>query len=175
MVMMLSHPAAFCKVSLKIAELKYKNLLNISLYYRFIDDILYCDSDNFLTNKFTEIFPDLILNCVTSNTVQFLDLNISFNMDRSLNYDLYIKPTFTGSYLNIKSNHPNHVFKGIITSQVSRIRRNTTDLCNYLYHSTNLLTHLFKKGFSYNLVTNIIRSFAKVNRDSLINYKKKGK
>lgn len=154
-------------------ELKYKKILNISLYYRFIDDILYCDLDNFLTNKFKEIFPDLILNCVTSNTVQFLDLNISFNMDRTLNFDLYIKPTFTGSYLNINSNHPKHVFKGIVTSQISRIRRNTTDYCNFLYHSTNILTHFLKKGFSFNLVTNIIRSFTKINRESLINYKKK--
>ena len=152
-------------------EIKYKKLLTTSLYYRFIDDILYCDSDSFLTDKFKEIFPDLKLNCVTSDTVQFLDLNISFNMDKTLNYDLYIKPTFTGSYLNINSNHPKHVFKGIVISQISRIRRNTTDKSNYLYHSTNILKHFLNKGFSYKLVSNIIRSFAIINRESLINYK----
>ena len=152
-------------------EIKYKIFLDNSLYYRFIDDILYTDSENYLTNKFIEIFPDLTLNCVTSDKVQFLDLNISFNLDRTLNFDLFIKPTFTGSYLNIDSNHPKHVFKGIIISQVSRIRRNCTNVFNFYKHSTNLLYYLLKKGFSFKLITNIIRSYSKINRDSLIDYK----
>jgi len=156
-------------------ENKYKIFLDKSLYHRFIDDVLYTDSENILTNKFKEIFPDLTLNCVTSDQVQFLDLNISFNLDRTLNFDLYIKPTFTGSYLNINSNHPKHVFKGIIISQVSRIRRNCTNDHNYYKHTTNLLFYLLKKGFSYNLITNIIRSFSKINRDTLIDYKLKDK
>jgi len=108
---------------------------------------------------------------VTSDKVQFLDLNISFNLDRTLNFDLFIKPTFTGSYLNIDSNHPKHVFKGIIISQVSRIRRNCTNVFNFYKHSTNLLYYLLKKGFSFKLITNIIRSYSKINRDSLIDYK----
>ena len=70
-------------------ENKYKIFLDKSLYHRFIDDVLYTDSENILTNKFKEIFPDLTLNCVTSEKVQFLDLNISFNLDRTLNFDLY--------------------------------------------------------------------------------------
>ncbi len=152
-------------------ELKYEKLLTNSLYFRFIDDVLYCDSSNSLTDKFKEIFPDLTLNCVTSETVQFLDLNISFNIDRTLNFDLYIKPTFTGSYLNINSNHPKHVFKGIVISQVSRIRRNTTDKHNYLYHTTNLLSHFLKKGFPFKLVNNIIRTYTNIDRKTLIDYK----
>ncbi len=152
-------------------ELKHKIVLDNSLYFRFIDDVLYTDSENKLTNKFKDIFPDLILNSVTSEEVQFLDLSISFNLDRSLNFNLYIKPTFTGSYLNINSNHPKHVFKGIVISQVSRIRRNCTDDHNFYKHTTNLLNYLLKKGFNYNLITNIIRSFYNINRHTLIDYK----
>ena len=126
-------------------ENKYRKVLDNSLYYRFIDDVLYTDTENFITSKFKEIFPDLTLNCFTSDQVQFLDLNISFNLDRTLNFDLYIKPTFTGSYLNINSNHPNHVFKGIIISLVSRIRRNCTNDYNFYKHTTNLLYYLLKK------------------------------
>ena len=152
-------------------ELKYKILLNNSLYYRFIDDILYTDSSNTLTNKFNEIFPELTLNCITSKKVQFLDLNISFNIDRTLNFDLYVKPTFTGSYLNINSNHPKHIYKGIIISLISRIRRNCTDINNYYLHTSNLLFYLLKKGFSNKLITSIIRSYALTDRESLIEYK----
>ena len=154
-------------------ELKYKIMFENSLYFRFIDDIIYTDSHNSLTNKYSEIFPDLILNTTTADTVQFLDLNISFNIDRSLNFDLYTKPTFTGSYLDIRSNHPKHVFKGIIISLVLRIKRICTDDHNYYLHTTNLLNFLLKKGFSSSLILNIIRSYAKVNRNTLIDYKLK--
>ena len=156
-------------------ELKYKIFLNNSLFYRFIDDILYTDSNNSLTDKFTEIYPDLKLNTVTSNKVQFLDLNISFNLDRSLNFDLFIKSTFTGSYLDMRSNHPKHVFKGIIISLVSRIRRICTDDHNYYLHTTNLLFYLLNKGFSSKLILNIIRSYSNIDRNLLIDYKMKNK
>ena len=152
-------------------ELKYSIFLKNSLYFRFIDDIIYTDSNNFLTHKFPEIFPDLNLNTVTSSKVQFLDLNISFNIDRTLNFDLFIKPTFTGSYLNINSNHPNHIFRGIIISLISRIRRNCTDDSNFYLHSSNLLRYLLKKGFSSKPIINIIRSFSMKDRTVLIDYK----
>ena len=152
-------------------ELKYKIFLNNSLYYRFIDDILYTDSNNSLTNKFPEIFPDLKLNCVTSKKVQFLDLNISFDIDRTFNYDLFIKPTFTGSYLNFNSNHPKHTFKGIIISLVSRIRRICKKDHNYYYHTSNLLFFLLNKGYPANLIINIIRTYSQKDRNLLIDYK----
>ena len=77
-------------------------MLVITYYISISKDIIYTDSNNSLTNMFTEIFPDLKLNTVTSNSVQFLDLNVSFNLDFSLNFDLFVKPTFKGSYLLYK-------------------------------------------------------------------------
>ncbi len=154
-------------------EIKYKKFLDTSLYYRFIDDVIYTDSFNSLTHKFPEIFPDLKLNSVSEETVQFLDLNISFNFNRTLNFDLFIKPTFTGSYLDNKSNHPKHVFRGIIISAVSRIRRNCTDLHNYYLHTSNLLFYFKNKGFDTKLIINTIRSFANIERKTLIEYKTK--
>ena len=162
---------AVANIYLAYFEIKYKMFLDISLYYRFIDDLLYTDSDNSLTNKFPEIFPDLKLNCITADKVQFLDLNISYNTDRSLNFDLFIKPTFTGSYLSINSNHPKYIFKGIIITLVSRIRRICTNLNNYYLHTSNLLFFLLKKGYPSNLILNIIRTFAKKDRNLLIEYK----
>ena len=102
-----------------------------------------------------------------------MDLNISFSPDGSLNFDLFIKPTFTGSYLNSKSNHPKHTFRGIVLSLVSRIRRICSNLNDYLYHCSNLLYFLVKKGFSSQLILNIIRAFTDVKRDTLIEYKTK--
>jgi len=42
-------------------EIKYKKFLDTSLYYRFIDDVIYTDSFNSLTHKFPEIFPIFLL------------------------------------------------------------------------------------------------------------------
>ena len=166
---------AVANLYLSYFELKYKSFLTNSLYFRFIDDIIYTDSNNSLTNKFPEIFPDLKLNTVTSNIVQFLDLNVSYNLDFSLNFDLFVKPTFTGSYLSINSNHPKYIYRGIVISLVSRIRRICTDINNYYLHCTKLLFYLLKKGYSSNLIWNIIRSFANKDRNNLIEYKTKNR
>ena len=109
---------SIANIYLSYFEIKYKNFINTSLYFRYIDDIIYTDQDNCLTNKFPFIFPDLKLNTISDSKVQFLDLNISFDHDRSLKFDLFIKPTFTGSYLNSKSNHPHYIYRGIIISLV---------------------------------------------------------
>ena len=164
---------AVANLYLSYFELKYKSFLSNSLYFRFIDDIIYSDSNNSLTNMFTEIFPDLKLNTVTSNSVQFLDLNVSFNLDFSLNFDLFVKPTFTGSYLSINLNHPKYIYRGIVISLISRIRRICTDINNYYLHCTKLLIYLLKKGYSSKLICNIIRSFADKDRNNLIEYKTK--
>ncbi len=67
-------------------EIKYKVFLNVSLYKRFIDDLAYTDRDNYLTDKFPSIFPNLILNTVTNNSIVFLDLNISFDHIHQVNF-----------------------------------------------------------------------------------------
>jgi hypothetical protein len=164
---------AIANIYLSYFELKYKVYINNSLYYRFIDDISYTDSNNTLTNMLPEIFPDLKLNIVSAETVQFLDLNMNFNRDRSIDYDLFTKPTFTGSYLNTTSNHPNFIYRGITISLVSRIRRICTLMNRYYYNTSILYSYLLKKGYSPKLVLNIIRSYANTDRNTLIDYKLK--
>jgi hypothetical protein len=122
---------------------------------------------------FPEIFPDLNLNIITGDTVQFLDLNMSFNIDRTIDFDLYTKPTFTGSYLKTCSNHPNYIFRGIIISLVNRIRRICSSMNRYHYNSSILYSFLLKKGYSSKLILNVIRTYANTNRNLLIDYKLK--
>ena len=145
--------------------------LNNSLYYRFIDDILYTDKNNFLPNKYTEIFPDLVLNTITDKEVQFLDLLVSFDHNYRLKFNLFIKPTFTGSYLSTNSNHPKFIYRGIIISLISRIRRICSEINDFYFHCISLLNHLLKRGYSFKLITGIIRSFAKMYRNTLLDYK----
>ena len=105
-------------------------------FARFLDDtaaIFHGDEDSFilwfenLRNKSTTCFNlDLTYVVKKVNTFnQFLDIQFRF-LDLGLGVlqtDLYKKPTDANRYLHFTSSHLDHVYKGIITSQVIRLRR----------------------------------------------------
>ena len=164
---------AVANLHLVYYELKYLHSLNVSLYHRFIDDNVFI-SDSLLTNEdFENIYPDLELEIQQSDVVNFLDLKIKFDLLYRLNFDLYIKPTNTFSYLLTNSNHPKFCFKNIIKTLLYRIRRTCNDLDKYYYHSSLLLYNLLKRQYPHNLVLNLIRYFSNVDRNSLIPYVEK--
>ena len=55
--------------------------------------------------------------------VNFLDIQFRFAENKSLQTDLYTKPTDSRSYLNFSSCHPNYTFSGNVYSQALRLRR----------------------------------------------------
>jgi hypothetical protein len=153
-------------------ELKYRHILMVSLYHRFLDDLVFIKDKN-LSLDFKEIFPSLDLKVTTSNKINFLDLYIKFNPDMSLFFDLYIKPTNTFSYLSIYSNHPHHIKRSLPISLLFRLRRICSNLNDYYFHATILHKNLLKRGFLSKNIMPIIRQFAKINRELLIPYKQK--
>ncbi len=50
-------------------ELKHKTVINNSLYYHFIYDVLSTDYENRLTNKLKDIFPNLVFNTLRKNSI----------------------------------------------------------------------------------------------------------
>ena len=152
-------------------EIRYLHTLNVSLYYRFIDDNFFISEDNLTNKDFEKVYPNLELEFSQGNEVVFLDLKIKFDLLYYLNYDLYIKPTNTFSYLLKESNHPNFIYKNIVKSLLYRIRRICTDLNQYMYHSSLLLSNLLKRNYPSNIILNLIRYFSTVDRVSLIPYK----
>lgn len=156
---------------LQFFEIKYKNVLERNLYFRFIDDLLF--SDKYLLDNFKNIFPKLNLTISSGKTVQFLDLNVSIGQDYKFNLDLFIKKTNTFAYLDSRSNHTLQVFRGVIITLVHRIRKICTDFHRFYYHCNLLFTRLLAKGYSSSLIQNIIRSFSKTDRYSLLTYKVK--
>ena len=156
-------------------EIKYLSLLNTSLYFRFIDDLFFI-SDNLLENShFESIYPDLKLNISSSKTVNFLDLNINLNYNSKLEFDLYIKPTNTFSYLLYSSNHPSFIFKNIPKSLIFRIRRICSRIEDFYYHTSILHKNLILRNFESRKILNLIRAFSQIDRDLLIPYKEKKK
>ena len=59
--------------------------------------------------------------------VPFLDIQFCFSSSGHLQTDLYTKPTDSRAYLNFFSAHPNHIFSGIVFSQLLRLRRIIND------------------------------------------------
>ena len=117
------------------------------------------------------IIPSLNLTINEEFPVQFLDLNISINNLNIFEFDLFIKKTNTFSYLNVKSNHPPHVFKGIIISLILRIRRICSNNNQFNYHCNILYNRLLKKGYDSKLIRSVIKSYSQTDRNSLLNYK----
>jgi hypothetical protein len=117
-------------------EIRFLHHLNVSLYFRYIDDNLHISKDHLTSSDFEKVYPNLKLNISNKEEVQFLDLNIKFDILNALNFDLYIKPTNTFSYLLTYSNHGQFIFKNIIKSLIHRTKRTCTELNRYNYHSS---------------------------------------
>ena len=159
-----------------IYEKKWLSIHRPLAYFRFIDDIFIISLLNRLemANSFINAFGSLKLNIVSNLTVNFLDLDISFDpITSSLDFSLYTKPTNTFSYLYILSNHPSFMFKNIIKSLYIRIRRICTKFSNFIFFSSRLSKQLQKRGYDRTLIDNIFTMVSKLNRSDLLIYKKR--
>ena len=154
-------------------EIRYLHHLNVSLYFRFIDDNLHISKDHLTNSDFEKVYPNLKLDISNKEEVQFLDLSIKFDILKELNFDLYIKPTNTFSYLLTDLNHPQFIFKNIIKSLLHRTKRTCTELNRYYYHSSIISKNLLNRKYKFNLISNLIRYFSSIKRDSLLPYKEK--
>jgi hypothetical protein len=153
-------------------EYKYINRNPQMIYLRFIDDIFIASPSELDKKELCGQFPNLTLNIVGNDTVNFLDLNISYDSILSLlNFPLYIKPTNTFSYLLTDSNHPQQIFKNIPLSLFIRIRRICTNYWDYLYFSSLLIIQLCKRGYNLNEIRKIAHQVGKNNQRNLLPHK----
>lgn len=159
---------------LSILEEKWLVIHRPIFYKRYIDDIFIISTFKLNSTHFQNFFSNLQLNIVIENEVNFLDLLISIDkITNKLNFNLYIKPTNTFSYLQTNSNHPDHIFKNIPKSQFKRIRRICSSILDYFYNSRRLIFNLESRGYNYRDLTKCMNIVANINRDSLIQYKDK--
>ncbi len=159
--------------------IKEKNFLIIHRpyilsYYRFIDDIFIIVKNGFNIKLLKFHFGYLKLNVVGGKTVNFLDLVIGLNsLTNKLKFNLYVKPTFTFSYVLPESNHPSFVFKNIPKGVFIRIRRICSDLSDFLYHSYTFALEFFKKNYNRDHILKCLRMVSDLNREQILPYKQK--
>jgi hypothetical protein len=143
-------------------------------YGRFIDDICLISNEKLNERDFKSYFLNLKLNIIQSKVINFLDLEITFDiLTKKLNFSLYVKPTNTFCYLHINSNHPKFIFNNIPKSLLIRIRRICTKHTDYLYFARKLVYQLLNRGYDFSRLFSLVITIGKIDRDKLIPYKNK--
>ncbi|XP_063960282.1 uncharacterized protein LOC135155276 [Lytechinus pictus] len=108
----------------------------------------------------------------SNSEVCFLDTLLQLK-NGTLHTELYNKPTDTHSYLLPTSCHPKHTFRSIPFSQATRVRRICSGDDSRKYHLTKLETHLTRRQYDTNLVTEQIQKASIIPREQLLIKNKK--
>lgn len=151
----------------------YSCIHDLPLFYRYIDDIFFINSNSAELLDFGQIYPNLKLNVTSGSSVVFLDLEISLENSGLLSFDLYVKKTNTFSYLLPISNHPSHIVKNIPKNLLIRIKKICSNYNNYLYHSNFLLYNLLSRNYNFKTIKSLIFSIGNQDRLKLLPYKTK--
>ena len=123
-------------------------------FYRYIDDIFFIwpgsiqelEEFELLLNSWN---PSIHLTFTSSpSSVNFLDLTIYISQGNIINTKIYFKPTDQHLLISPKSYHPRHVSKGILTSQLLRFKRLSSNIDDFNDTCKTLFTVLHKRGFS---------------------------
>lgn len=103
-------------------------------------------SDPCLIGSFKTSFNNLKLNVVTGDSINFLDLLISFDrVTCRLLFKPFFKATKTFNYLLTTSNHPDFIYKNIPKSLFIRYRRNCSRLSDFFFFSSILKYQLINR------------------------------
>lgn len=166
-----SYYSALCAdLSLAIFEERYICDLSNNpslLFKRYLDDglLILEISTNDLTSflyKFGSIYPPNLkvtfnCNCLYNN---FLDLTIRYNFPMGfLSFNTFFKPASLYTYVHPLSNHPKHIFRGIVTTELHRYSRTCSDLNYFRLICTRFFKRLYRIGYSKNTIHKGIPGF----------------
>ena len=135
----------------------------IYAYKRFIDDILIVYSDQVevavLVQLLNEFEPGIKVTHEVEHPlhVSFLDISIDIR-DNQLKYTTYRKPMNTYAYTPADSCHPDAVFRGVIATELIRLRRT----CSHAEDFNSQVLFFFQKlnlrGYSLETCFNVLHT-----------------
>ena len=138
------HSRQIADLVLLISEFNFFSAFNINgifIFSHYIDDgFMLTNNANrnqiIITNLISS-YPTQIPITFTSNhhSVNYLDLTISLNhhtiMYHKIHYQIYQKPHHKYMYPHFSSNHPQHIFAGIIKTETTRYSRLSSTFDDY--------------------------------------------
>jgi len=143
---------------------------SVKLWKRYIDDCggIFVGEKNFeqffrtLENKFNEFGLSLTHEKSTEKLV-LLDIEIYINNKRFHTKE-HRKVTASKSYIKFGSSHPSHTFKGIIKSQMYRLRRLCSSDVDFNSAIKNLEVRCINSGYDKKIVQGILSQARTLNR-----------
>ena len=116
-----------------ILEIKWFYIERPLIYVRFIDDTFMALKNKLNLENFQNYFINLKFTENSDKIVNFLDLNIWYDkITNKLETSVYLKPTNNFSYLDINSDHPEHIFKNIPNCIIVRDRKICSNYSDYV-------------------------------------------
>jgi hypothetical protein len=145
---------------------------NVKIWKRFIDDIfgLFLASQRLFEKFYRKIVEqfrkyELDLTYETSQeSIVILDIEV-FKDDNQLHTREHRKETASNSYLRIGSAHADYTFKGIVKSQMYRLRRLCSREDDYLSAIAGLKKRCINSGYDQLMVNEILSSAKDLRRE----------
>lgn len=145
--------------------------VNLKLWKRFIDDCggVFIGKNDFnsffeiLNNQFNK-FDLLLTNEISEKEIHLLDIEI-FIEDDQFHTREYRKQTASNSYVKFGSAHPHHCFKGIVKSQLLRLRRLCSRDCDFHEAVVLLRQRCLNSGYCEEMVDNILQQAHTLQRN----------
>ena len=144
---------------------------------RFIDDIFFIWSDSphslsLFQETMNAFHPKIKFTFESSETkVNYLDLTVKLQ-NRTLETELYCKPTDSHTFLPPSSCHPPHIFKSIPYSQALRVRRNCSQPESTDRHLDNLKQYFDNCDYPPHLTQTQIDRARLIPRNDLLSEKR---
>ena len=145
---------------------------NLKIWKRFIDDCLgmFMGREKKFKKFYNKIVKqyakyDLEITCEQSKeSIEILDIEI-FKINNQLHTREKRKETAANSYLRFGSAHPDYTFKGIIKSQMCRLRRLCSREEDFQKAISGLKVRCINSGYDVKLVEELLKSASKLKRE----------
>ena len=161
------HSRQIADLVLLLSEFSFFNNINhsangIFFFCRYIDDGFMLTNRANLTNIISNLsmsYPSQIPITFTSNqhNVNYLDLTLSLNhytmWYHKVHYQVYQKPHHKYMYPHFSSNHPKHIFTGIIKTETIRYSRLSATVDDYNFIHKLFSLRLTALNYPYHLIT----------------------
>ena len=147
-------------------------------YWRYVDDVFGIWVNGLEALKdFHKMTNSIHQNIKTelrysSEKIEFLDVNVSLE-NNVIKTDLYCKDTDKHMYLEMDSCHPKNVKTAIPYGLGIRVKRICSEDTDYISRRSEIKMHLDKRGYPDSLIEDQLQKVDKLERKSLLKYKKK--
>lgn len=151
------------------------------LFVRYIDDIfiVWPDANTWpqFLNELNHYHPDIKFTSNHSTlSIDYLDITIykrNSITDTTLGIKTFQKPNNLYQYLDFTSNHPRHIYKGLLIGECKRYARTNTDEANYDIQVELFKQRLLKRNYPIKFIQKYTKQVHFAKRAQYINPERK--